>query len=59
MLPGDPNILLSYVNMKLRDGYESLSDLCAALDEDEAALRERLSAAGWRYDVTLNQFVRE
>ncbi|MBQ8953068.1 MAG: DUF4250 domain-containing protein [Clostridia bacterium] len=58
MLPSDPNILLSWVNMKLRDEYESLSELCAALDEDEAALTERLAQAGWRYDGALNQFIR-
>ena len=58
MLPEDANILLSYVNMKLRDEYESLSDLCASMDEDEASLRERLAAAGWRYDEALNQFVK-
>jgi len=57
MLPNDPNILLSWVNMKLRDEYSSLDDLCAALDEDEDALRSRLKDAGWRYDESLNQFV--
>ena len=58
MLPNDPNILLSWVNMKLRDEYESLAELCAAQDEDEAALIGRLAAAGWRYDAGLNQFIR-
>ena len=58
MLPNDPNILLSLVNTKLRDEYVSLSDLCAALDEEEAALAARLAAAGWRYDPEANQFVR-
>ncbi len=58
MLPGDPSILLSFVNMKLRDEYGSLSDLCASLDEDEAALTARLAAAGWRYDANRNQFVK-
>ncbi len=59
MLPGDVNILLSYLNMKLRDEFASLGDFCASMDEDEAALRERLAAAGWRYDEGLNQFVRQ
>ena len=69
MLPNDPNILLSLVNTKLRDEYVSLSDLCAALDEEEAAIgfpildwhrahAARLAAAGWRYDPEANQFVR-
>ncbi len=58
MLPSEINILLSLVNMKLRDEYDSLSDLCAALDEDEAALAGRLAEEGWRYDPAVNQFVR-
>ena len=58
MLPNDPNILLSFVNMKLRDEYESLSELCASLDEDEADLTRRLADAGLRYDERVNQFVK-
>ena len=46
MLPNDPNILLSFVNMKLRDEYETLSELCASLDEEEADLTRRLADAG-------------
>ena len=45
MLPKDPVILLSYVNMKLRDG-------CGGLEE----LTARLSAAGFYYDPEQNQF---
>ena len=59
MLPKDINILLSFVNMKLRDEYASLGDLCASLDEDESELTARLERAGWRYDEALNQFVRK
>ena len=44
MLPQDPIILLSYVNTKLRDEYSSLDELCAALDADEAVVREALAA---------------
>ena len=58
MLPTDINILLSYVNMKLRDEYADPGDLCAALDEDEEALIRRLAENGWRYDKAVNQFVR-
>ena len=58
MLPKDINILLSWVNMKLRDEYGSFDDLCAAQDEDSEALAARLKDAGWRYDEELNQFVK-
>lgn len=57
MMPKDPVILLSFVNTKLRDEYPSLAELCAALDADEPALRETLSALHYQYDPGRNQFV--
>ena len=46
-LPQDPNMLLSIINMKLRDGdYDSLSDMCQSLGVDENLLVIRLSEAG-------------
>ena len=39
MLPKDPMLLLSVVNMKLRDEYDSLDALCEDLEEDPDALR--------------------
>lgn len=57
MIPKDPAILLSFVNTKLRDGYSSLAELCAALDADEAALRDTLAALGRAYDPAQNQFI--
>lgn len=56
-MPKDPVILLSYVNTKLRDEFPSLSELCAALDADEAAIRETLAALHYEYDAERNQFV--
>lgn len=56
MLPSDPMILYSYVNLKLRDAYDSLDDLCEDLELDRAALEEKLSAAGFVYDEARNCF---
>lgn len=56
MLPKDPVILLSFVNTRLRDRYESLSALCEDLEADEDELRARLAEAGYRYDPELNRF---
>ena len=56
MLPNDPILLLSVVNTKLRDEYESLSELCAALDAEEAALCSTLAALDYFYDPVHNQF---
>ena len=56
MLPQDPVMLVSFLNLKLRDNYKSLMDLCDDLDEDEATLLNKLSEAGYRYDPETNQF---
>ena len=53
MIPCDPVILLSFINTKLRDEY---AGLCAALGLDEAALREKLAAAGFIYDEARGTF---
>ena len=42
MLPQDPNILLSYINTKLRDQYPSLEALCEDLD-----VTKRTSSRPW------------
>ena len=56
-LPRDPFMLLSAVNMLLRDGeYDSLSELCAALDADEDDLCLTLAREGYAYDPALRQF---
>ena len=56
MLPQDLNILLSVVNTKLRDEYESLDALCGGLDADRAELTEKLEGLGYAYDPNTNQF---
>ena len=56
MLPKDPFMLQSAVNTKLRDEFDSLDALCAALDLDRAALEEKLAALGFAYDPARNAF---
>ncbi len=57
MLPQDPIILLSYVNTKLRDEYDSLDALCDDLDADREELVRRLEAVGYTYDEDKNRFL--
>ena len=57
MIPRDPVILLGYINTKLRDEYASLSELCAALDADEAAVRDALAGLDYQYDPVHNRFI--
>lgn len=56
-LPNDPIMLYSVVNMKLRDFYSSLDDMCEDLDIDKEEIITKLSAAGYEYDEEENQFV--
>ena len=56
MLPKDPMILLSVVNTKLRDEYDSLDALCEDLEEDRAELEKKLAAAVFCYDENVNRF---
>ncbi len=55
-LPKDPFILLSMINMKLRDSYSSLDALCDDMDEDKNEIISVLSAAGFEYDENTNSF---
>ena len=56
MLPQDPVMLLSYVNMKLRDQYASLDDLCDDLDISKEEIVEKLKSIDYIYDFEKNQF---
>ena len=56
-VPQDPVILLSFLNLKLRDFYKNLDALCEDLDADKADLCAKLKAAGYEYDAQRNQFV--
>lgn len=55
-LPKDPFMLLSFINMKLRDEYKDLDDLCASMDIDKGNLSEKLKNAGFEYIPEINQF---
>ena len=57
MLPGDPIMLLSFVNMKLRDQYASLDALCEDMDESKEAIVAKLSEVGYEYIQERNQFI--
>lgn len=55
-LPNDPIMLLSVVNMKLRDFYSSLEEMCEDMDIDIDEIRSRLGSAGFEYDKDQNRF---
>lgn len=57
MLPKDAAMLLSAVNLKLRDYYGSLEELCDDLDEDISRITQTLAQIDYHYDRERNQFV--
>ncbi len=57
MIPKDPVMLLSYLNLKLRDFYGSLDALCEDLELNRAELEEKLASIDYHYDEEKNCFV--
>lgn len=45
-IPNDPNMLLSFVNLKLRDYYSSLEAMCDDLDVSRAEIEDKLQSIG-------------
>ena len=43
MIPQDPVMLLSFINLKLRDFYGSLEQLCDDLDVSEQEITDKLA----------------
>ena len=56
MLPNDPVMLLSMVNLKLRDFYSSLDAMCKDMDVSKKEIEEKLASIDYHYDENLNQF---
>jgi len=57
MIPKDPVMLLSFVNLKLRDYYSSLGQLCEDLEVDKEELVAKLKGIDYHYDAEKNQFI--
>ena len=56
LLPKDPAMLASFINMKLRDEYRTLEDLCSVYSLDETNLKATLEAAGFQWMPDIRQF---
>ncbi len=52
----NPNILLCYINTKLRDNYNSLDELCEDLDLSKEEVINKLKIINYEYNEQLNQF---
>lgn len=56
-LPNNAYVLLSIINMKLRDFYSSIDDLCDDLDENKEEIDNILHSIGYYYSKENNQFI--
>ena len=57
MIPKDPVMLLSFVNLKLRDYYASFEAMCDDLNLDGKEIENKLGAIDYHYHAEKNQFV--
>ena len=57
MLPNDPYMLLSAINMKLRDSDMSLDELCEEEDISLEEIKQKLLRIGYVYDETRRTFI--
>lgn len=59
-LPNDPVILLSVINTKLRDFYDSFDELCRREDISDCEkenIVNKLSSVGYTYCEQQNRFI--
>lgn len=57
MIPEDPFMLLSFINLKLRDNYSSPAVLCEDLDVEEEQICQKLASINYQYNIELNRFI--
>ena len=57
MIPSDNYMLLSFINMKLRDFYSDLDSLCDDLDISKDEIITRLNSINYIYNEGLNKFI--
>ena len=57
MVPQDPVMLLSFLNLELRDFYGSLDALCEDLDLNREEILEKMKQINYTYDEENNRFV--
>ncbi len=52
----DVNMLFSIINMKLRDEFDSLTELCKSYDINQEELEKKLEEGGYSYNSGNNKF---
>ena len=55
-IPNDAAMLLSFVNLKLRDYYKSLDDFCLDAGISKEEIIDKLKSIAYEFDINTNQF---
>ena len=55
-IPKDPYMLLSFINTKLRDDFDSLDNFCESYNVDKQEIQKKLNNIGYKYIPNENQF---
>ena len=56
-IPNDPVMLVSFLNLKLRDNYASFDALCEDLNLDPEETAQKVAAIDYHYKPEHNQFL--
>ena len=56
-IPKDPVMLVSFLNLKLRDCYASFDDLCEDLDLNKEETANIVATIDYHYILERNQFL--
>ena len=57
MIPKDPAMLFSFINMRLRDYGINLDALCEDLDVERSEIEASLAKIDYHYNAERNQFI--
>ncbi len=55
-MPQDPVMLMSFVNMRLRDNHLSLDEFCDDMDIKREDLERKMAEVGFEYNPDANKF---
>lgn len=55
-MPEDPVMLMSFVNMRLRDGELTLDEFCEDMGMNRDELERRMAVGGFEYNSQANKF---
>ena len=56
-IPNDPVMLVSFLNLKLRDNYASFDTLCEDLQLNKEEIEKKLDTIDYHYKPEHNQFL--